>query len=84
MPKVLDEDDRLALLVRIAKEYPDSVPAKEMGVEDADTLRATLKYMEEKYLIEVSWLAKLAGKDPISAKATSNGYDEAERSGELD
>ena len=84
MAKIIDEDERYQFLANIAKHYPDRVDPASLGVDDADVLRATLAYFEEKGFLKVQWVADLEGKHPVGVIATADGYDVAERSGHLD
>lgn len=84
MARIIDEEDRFEFLAKIAKHYPDQVDLASLGVSDADVLRATLTYFEEKGLLKVQWVEGIDGRSPGPVAATARGYDAAEKSGYLD
>lgn len=84
MPRVLEEEERFELLAKVAKEYPDQVNSKDLGIEDEGILRATLSHLEENRYVRVSWAEDLEGKHPMAVAATARGYDYCERAGLFD
>lgn len=84
MPKVLNADDRLDLIVRLAENYPDATNANAIGIDDPEILRGTLTYLEQRGFVKVDWIAAGPGQNmPTSVSLTARGYDEAEDSGAL-